>query len=94
MSREVNRRQFVAATTSAGVGLALTGAAQAAEKPALLGGKPVRTKGCQSWPMVAAADEESVWFSQKMFLGPRSDMDEIAEAVRKIQTHAPALVRA
>jgi perosamine synthetase len=60
MSREVNRRQFVAATTSAGVGLALTGAAQAAEKPALLDGKPVRTKGYQSWPMVDAADEKSV----------------------------------
>lgn len=59
MSREVNRRQFIAATTSAGVGLALTGAA-AAEKPALLGGTPVRTKGYQSWPIVASADEQAV----------------------------------
>jgi hypothetical protein len=97
----------------------LTGAAQAADKPAMLGGKPARTKGYPSWPMVDAAGEESVlevvrpgrwyrnrspendklcekavWFSQKMFLGPRSDMDEIAEAVRKIRAHAPALVRA
>ncbi|MHC4176924.1 MAG: DegT/DnrJ/EryC1/StrS family aminotransferase [Planctomycetota bacterium] len=60
MSPEVNRRQFIAATTSAGVGLALTGATQAAEKPAVLGGKPVRTKGYQSWPMVDVADEKSV----------------------------------
>jgi dTDP-4-amino-4,6-dideoxygalactose transaminase len=60
MSREVNRRQFIAATTSAGVGLALTGAAPAAEKPALLGGKPVRTVGYQSWPMVHAEDEKAV----------------------------------
>lgn len=60
MSRGVNRRQFVAAATSAGVGLTVTGAAHAAEKPAALGGKPVRTKGYQSWPMVDAADEESV----------------------------------
>jgi perosamine synthetase len=60
MSREVNRRQFIAATTSAGAGLALTGAAPAAEKPAMLGGKPVRTKGYPSWPMVDAADEKSV----------------------------------
>ena len=60
MSRELNRRQFVAATTSAGVGLALTGVAQAAEKPAVLGGKPVRTGGYQSWPKVDAADEKSV----------------------------------
>ena len=60
MSREVNRRQFIAATASAGVGLALTGATQAAEKPAVLGGKPVRTKGYGAWPMVDAADEKAV----------------------------------
>ncbi|HUT88348.1 MAG TPA: DegT/DnrJ/EryC1/StrS family aminotransferase [Thermoguttaceae bacterium] len=60
MSREVNRRQFVAATTSAGVGLTLAGTARAAEKPAMLGGKPVRTKGYASWPMVDARDEESL----------------------------------
>jgi len=59
MSRQVNRRQFVAATTSAGLGLAMTGTA-AAEKPAVLGGKPVRTKGYPSWPMVDAADEKAV----------------------------------
>ena len=60
MGREVSRRQFIAATTSAGVGLALTGATPAAEKPALLGGKPIRTKGYASWPKIAAADEQSV----------------------------------
>ena len=60
MSRGVNRRQFVAATTTAGVGLALTGVAQAAEKPAMLGGKPVRTKGYGSWPLVDDLDEKSV----------------------------------
>jgi dTDP-4-amino-4,6-dideoxygalactose transaminase len=38
--------------------------------------------------------EEAVWFMQNMFLGPRSDMDEIVEAVRKIQAHAPALAQA
>jgi len=60
MSRGVNRRQFVAASASAGVGMALTGTARAADKPAFLGGKPVRTKGYQSWPMVDAADENAV----------------------------------
>ena len=60
MSREVNRRQFIGATTSAGVGLTLAGAARSAEKPALLGGKPVRTKGYSSWPRVTGADEQSV----------------------------------
>ncbi len=38
--------------------------------------------------------EEAVWFTQTMFLGPRSDMDQIAEAVRKIQKHAGNLARA
>ncbi len=60
MSHEVNRRQFIAATTSAGVALALTRSAGAIEKPALLGGKPVRTKGYPSWPMVTEADEKAV----------------------------------
>jgi dTDP-4-amino-4,6-dideoxygalactose transaminase len=31
---------------------------------------------------------EAVWFTQKMLLGPREDMDQIAEAVRKIRAHA------
>ncbi|NUQ61384.1 MAG: DegT/DnrJ/EryC1/StrS family aminotransferase [Pirellulales bacterium] len=35
--------------------------------------------------------EEAVWFTQGMFLGPRSDMDQIAEAVRKIHAYAPQL---
>lgn len=60
MSREVSRRRFLSATTSAGVGLALTGAARADQRPAFLGGKPVRTKGYQSWPMVDAEDEKAV----------------------------------
>ena len=31
---------------------------------------------------------------QTMFLGPRSDMDQIAEAVRKVQRQAGKLIRA
>ena len=38
--------------------------------------------------------EEAVWLTQNMLLGPRLDMDQIAEAVRKIQEHAAELVRA
>ncbi len=38
--------------------------------------------------------EEAVWFMQNMLLGPRSDMDEIVRAIKKIQAHAPALARA
>jgi dTDP-4-amino-4,6-dideoxygalactose transaminase len=32
--------------------------------------------------------EQAVWLAQTMLLGPRGDMDQIAEAIRKIQTHA------
>jgi dTDP-4-amino-4,6-dideoxygalactose transaminase len=37
--------------------------------------------------------QEAVWFTQTMFLGTRSDMDQIAAAVRKIQASAGALMR-
>jgi len=37
---------------------------------------------------------EAVWLTQNMLLGPRGDMDQIAEAVRKIQAHAAELARA
>jgi dTDP-4-amino-4,6-dideoxygalactose transaminase len=36
--------------------------------------------------------EEAVWFFQTMLLGPRRDMDDIAEAIRKIHKHAGELV--
>jgi len=35
--------------------------------------------------------EEAVWFFQTMLLGTRRDMDDIAEAVRKVQKHAGEL---
>ena len=38
--------------------------------------------------------DEAVWFMQGMFLGPRSDMDDIVAAVRKIQAHAGDIARA
>ena len=85
MSRKVNRRQFVAASTVAGVGLALTGAAPSAEKPAFLGGKPVRTKGYQSWPMVDAADENSVLFGRELQVVSNVDQrDDEAEFAREL----------
>jgi perosamine synthetase len=34
---------------------------------------------------------QAVWFTQNMLLGPRTDMEQIAEAVRKIQKHAAEL---
>jgi dTDP-4-amino-4,6-dideoxygalactose transaminase len=37
---------------------------------------------------------QAVWFTQNMLLGPRADMERIAEAIRKIQAHAGALAKA
>ena len=37
---------------------------------------------------------EAVWLTQPMLLGPRSDMDEIAAAIRKIHAHAGELAKA
>lgn len=37
--------------------------------------------------------DESVFLSQSLLLGSRSDMDDIAAAVRKIQVHAPELAK-
>ncbi len=37
--------------------------------------------------------EEAVWLTQNMLLGSRHDMEQIAEAVRKIQVHATELER-
>lgn len=37
---------------------------------------------------------EAIWLVQTMLLGPRQDMDDIAEAVRKVQAHAAQLGKA
>jgi len=36
---------------------------------------------------------EAIWLTQTMLLGPRSDMDDIVAAVRRIQAHAPEIAR-
>jgi dTDP-4-amino-4,6-dideoxygalactose transaminase len=46
----MNRREFVATTAVAGLGLAMSGGISAAEKPALLGGTPVHKGGWPPWP--------------------------------------------
>jgi perosamine synthetase len=40
------------------------------------------------------AGEQGVWFTQTMLLGDKTDMDQIAEAVRKIHTYAAELAKA
>ena len=37
---------------------------------------------------------EAIWIVQTMLLGPRQDMDDIAEAIRRVQATAPQLVKA
>jgi len=37
--------------------------------------------------------EEGVWLTQTMLLGSSGDMDQIAEAIRKVHTHAAALAQ-
>jgi dTDP-4-amino-4,6-dideoxygalactose transaminase len=36
---------------------------------------------------------EAVWFTQNMLLGPKSDMEQIAEAIAKVQAHATELAK-
>ena len=38
--------------------------------------------------------EQAVWFGQTMLLAERTKMDQIAEAIRKIQEHAADLAKA
>lgn len=45
-------------------------------------------------PANDALCNQAVWLTQNMLLGPKSDMEQIAEAVRKIQRHAADLARA
>jgi dTDP-4-amino-4,6-dideoxygalactose transaminase len=37
--------------------------------------------------------QEAVWFAQTCLLGERTDMEQIAEAIRKVQRHASELAR-
>jgi hypothetical protein len=37
---------------------------------------------------------EAVWFYQTIFLAGRSDMEQIAEAIRKVYSHAAELAKA
>jgi perosamine synthetase len=37
--------------------------------------------------------QEAVWFTQNMLLGTRTDMDQIAEAIRKLSHHASELAK-
>ena len=54
------------------------------------GGKPDYSQvSCPVTERICA--EEAVWLTQTMLLGPESDMDDIAAAIRKIRDHADQL---
>jgi len=59
MNKQMTRRGFLTAAAAAGIGLTIRNA-DAADKPALLGGKPVRTKSFPSWPVWEKTEEEAL----------------------------------
>ena len=62
MTSNPTRRVFLSAATAAAASGARAAAARLGEKPALLGGKPIRKKSSPSWPVIKKNDEKS-WTS-------------------------------
>ena len=62
MTSNPTRRVFLSAATAAAASGARAAAARLGEKPALLGGKPIRKKSSRSWPVIKKNDEKS-WTS-------------------------------
>jgi perosamine synthetase len=61
MKKQLTRRDFLAATTTVGVAFTFSSTRGATvEKPALLGGKPIRTEPFPSWPMFDTSEEEAL----------------------------------
>ena len=60
MPRGMDRRQFVAAAAATGFGAAWSATTAADDKPAILGGKPVRGGAHRAWPVPTAAEENAV----------------------------------
>lgn len=70
MNKNITRREFLGSTAMAGAGvsLSLSGAARgqapagsgAGEKPALLGGTPVRTRAAHKWPVFDEREEKAM----------------------------------
>ncbi|NLH14982.1 MAG: aminotransferase class I/II-fold pyridoxal phosphate-dependent enzyme, partial [Phycisphaerae bacterium] len=96
----MNRREFLGtATVGAGVTLgtanlanlfvadAAAGAGGAADKPALLGGKPIRTAGFPSWPVIGQTEDKAwmeVLHSGKWFRGYGQEVNRFEEAYAKL----------
>ena len=89
MDYPFNRRRFVTTAAAAGLGLAVGGEATAAmaDKPALLGGKPVRTKDFPVWPIMDQLEDKvllDTLHSGKWFRGYGHKVDKFEEAYARL----------
>jgi dTDP-4-amino-4,6-dideoxygalactose transaminase len=81
------RRRFLAAAAVAGVGTRLLARGAGAEKPAILGGTPVRKEPFPSWPVTGETDERAlldVLRSGRWFRGDGKVVDRFEEAYAKL----------
>jgi len=91
MKRIINRRHFLGTTALAGAGLSLTlsRGAQApgtGDKPALLGGKPVRSKPPRKWPICDEREDQAMLTtvrSGKWFRGSGPNVQRFEQAYAK-----------
>lgn len=87
MHKNLSRRRFLVASAGMGVGLAVTGGARADQKPALLGGDPVRKRPFPSWPVFDESDEKAflaVLKSGKWFRGYGQNVNRFEEAYARL----------
>ena len=92
--KDLNRRQFLNAASAASLAAAASGAIPAygnvskkAGKPAILGGKPVRTKSFPHWPVWDKSAEEpvlSILRSGKWFRGRGNTVSKFEEQYAKL----------
>ena len=95
MKDHLNRRQFLGTTAIAGAGLTLSLAptargadagAGAGDKPALLGGKPVRSRPPRDWPIFDEREDKALLetlHSGKWFRGSGKKVTGFEEAYAK-----------
>ena len=92
MKSSMNRRQFLGSTAIAGAGVTLSLSqvvrAQNAgsDKPALLGGKPVRTRPPREWPIMDEREDKAMLEtvrSGKWFRGNGKNVSRFEEAYAK-----------
>jgi dTDP-4-amino-4,6-dideoxygalactose transaminase len=89
MQYPLNRRDFVAAATAAGVSLAVHGAAAApaADKPAILGGRKTRTQSFPAWPIMDSREEKSMLAtlrSGKWYRGNGANVEKFEQSFARL----------